>query len=165
VIAIKGKNFVNGATLSAAFGPGITVESTSFTSSTEVKATISVESGAATGSRTVSLVNGDAGGPASLANAFTVNAGPTIATPTKASPINPGHNGETTFTMTGTNFVNGLTVTGSGTAEVQAFKWLTSTTISVTVKGRGENTGLGSFTVTNPDGGSVTSEEGSFKNG
>jgi hypothetical protein len=165
VIAIKGKNFVSGATLSAAFGPGITVESTSFTSSTEVKATISVESGAATGSRTVSLVNGDAGGPASLANAFTVNAGPTIATPTKASPINPGHNGTTSFTMTGGNFVSGLTVTGNGPAIVTKFKWLSSTSISVEVEGKGENKGLGSFTVTNPDGGSASSEEGSFKNG
>ncbi|HWG08805.1 MAG TPA: IPT/TIG domain-containing protein [Solirubrobacteraceae bacterium] len=165
VIAIKGKNFVSGAALSAAFGPGITVESTSFTSSTEVKATISIESGAATGSRTVSLVNGDAGGPGSLVSGFTVNAGPTISTPTKASPINPGHNGTASFTMTGGNFISGLTVTGNGTAIVKKFTRLGATSISVEVEGKGENGGPGSFTVTNPDGGSATSEEGSFKNG
>jgi hypothetical protein len=129
-----------------------------------VTANITIAANASTGARTVTVTNPDTTS-ASLASGFTVNAGPTITSPTKASPINPGHNGETTFTMTGTSFVNGLTVTGNGTAEVQAFKWLTSTTISVTVKGKGENKGTGSFTVTNPDGGSATSEEGSFKNG
>jgi hypothetical protein len=162
-IAVKGTNFESGASASFS-GTGITVNSTSFVSATEVTANITIASNATTGARTVTVTNPDTTS-ASLTSGFTVNAGPTITSPTKASPINPGHNGEATFTMTGTNFVNGLTVTGNGTAEVQAFKWLTSTTISVTVKGHGENKGLGSFTVTNPDAGSVTSEEGSFKNG
>src|SRR5207245_1284762 len=46
VITIKGSNFASGA--SSSFGAGVTVESTSFVSSTELKATITVESGAAT---------------------------------------------------------------------------------------------------------------------
>jgi hypothetical protein len=162
-VAVKGTNFQSGANVSFS-GTGITVNSTSFVSATEVTANITIAANASTGARTVTVTNPDTTS-ASLASGFTVNAGPTITSPTKASPINPGHNGETTFTMTGTSFVNGLTVTGNGTAEVQAFKWLTSTTISVTVKGKGENKGTGSFTVTNPDGGSATSEEGSFKNG
>jgi hypothetical protein len=161
-VAIKGTNFESGA--SASFGSGVTVNSTTFVSAGELTANITIASGASTGSRTVTVTNPDTT-TASLESGFTVNAGPTITTPTAASPINPGHNGTTTFTLTGSNFVAGLTVTGNGTAEVTSFTRESSTAIKVTVSGKGENKGLGSFTVTNPDGGKATSEEGSFKNG
>jgi hypothetical protein len=162
-IAVKGTNLESGAIVSFS-GTGITVNSTTFVSATEVKANISIASGAATGARTVTVANPDTT-TASLSSGFTVNPGPTITSPTLASPVNPGHNGTTTFTMTGTNFVSGLVVTGNGTAEVTSFTWVSSTSIKVTVTGKGENKGSGSFTVTNPDAGQATSQEGSFKNG
>ena len=90
---------------------------------------------------------------------------PTITFPTAASPVDPGHNGTTTFTLTGTGFVNGVTVTGNGSAKVNSFTYLSSSQITVTVKGSGGNGATGSFTVTNPDGGNVTSASGSFVNG
>jgi len=161
-VAVKGTNFESGA--NASFGPGITVNSTTFKSSSELTANITIESGASTGARTVTVTNPDAT-TASLSSGFTVNPGPTITSPTKASPINPGRGGTTTFTMAGTNFVSGLTVTGNGTATVKKATWLSSTSISIEVEGKGEKGGPGSFTVTNPDGGRATSEEGSFKNG
>jgi hypothetical protein len=162
-IAVKGTNLENGANATFS-GTGITVNSTTFVSAGEVTANITIASNATTGARTVTVTNPDTTS-ASLASAFTVNAGPTIATPTAASPINPGHNGTATFTMTGTNFISGLTVSGNGTAIVLKFTRLTTTSITVEAEGKGENKGLGSFTVTNPDGGSATSDEGSFKNG
>ncbi|MCU1495316.1 MAG: Invasin [Acidimicrobiaceae bacterium] len=97
--------------------------------------------------------------------AFTVNPAPTITSPTVGSPENPGHGGTATFTMSGTNFESGLTVTGNGSATVNSFTWTSSTTISVNVTGKGGSGASGSFTVTNPDGGTVTSANGSFTNG
>jgi flagellar basal body rod protein FlgG len=56
-------------------------------------------------------------------------------------------------------------VTGSGSAAVTSFTWLTSTSISVNVTGSGAFGANGFFKVTNPDGGTVSSANGSFKNG
>ena len=104
VIAIKGKSFVSGATSS--FGAGITVKSTTFTSSTELKATITVEAGASTGVRTVTVTNPDEGVD-TLANGFTVNAGPTVES---TSPSSRGQGAsKQTITIKGTNFVSGAT--------------------------------------------------------
>jgi hypothetical protein len=102
-----------------------------------------------------------------ISNTFTVsvNPAPTMTSPTVGSPVNPGQNGSTSFTLTGTNFQNGLTVTGSGSAAVTSFTWLTSTSISVNVTGSGAFGANGFFKVTNPDGGTVSSANGSFKNG
>src|SRR5205085_2868642 len=103
VIAVKGKNFVSGAT--ASFGANITVESTSFTNSTELKATITVESAATTGLRNVTVTNPDAG--VSSASAFTVNAGPTITSPTSSSKVKVKKGNSAEFKVIGTNFVSG----------------------------------------------------------
>ena len=90
---------------------------------------------------------------------------PTITSPTTSNPVNPGHNGTKTFTLMGTGFVNGLTVTGNGSATVLSFTYLSSSQITVTVQGSGGNGANGSFTITNPDGGTATSASGSFTNG
>ena len=97
--------------------------------------------------------------------AISVNPAPTITSPTVGSPVNPGQNGSTSFTLTGTNFQNGLTVTGRGSAGVTGFTWLTSTSVSVNVTGSGVLGATGFFRVTNPDGGTVASASGSVKNG
>ncbi len=62
---------------------------------------------------------------------------PTITSPTVSSPENPGHNGTATFTLVGTGFVNGLTVTGGGSTTVESFTYLSSSQITVTVTGSG----------------------------
>jgi hypothetical protein len=90
---------------------------------------------------------------------------PTITSPTVASPINPGHNGTGTFTITGTGFEVGVSVVGNGSVTVNSFTRNSSTSITVNVTGSGGNGANGSFTVTNPDGTSVTSPNGSFSNG
>jgi hypothetical protein len=67
---ITGTNFQSGATCS--FGAGITVNSCTFNSSTQLTAGITIASNAGTGPRTVSVTNPDTQS-GSLANAFTVN--------------------------------------------------------------------------------------------
>ena len=94
-----------------------------------------------------------------------VNPAPTISLPTAGSPVTSVHNGTVSYTITGTGFVSGLTVTGNGSATAVTVTSVTSTTITGTVTGSGGNGASGSFTVTNPDGGTVTSANGSFKNG
>src|SRR5439155_24111551 len=80
-ITITGSGFVNGTALGASFsGTGITVNSVTFVSATQLTANVSISSSAATGARTVTVSNGD-GGVGSKTNAFTVNAGPTITSP------------------------------------------------------------------------------------
>jgi IPT/TIG domain/Quinohemoprotein amine dehydrogenase, alpha subunit domain III len=158
-IAIKGSGFASGATSS--FGSGITVESTSFVSSTELKAKISIESGASTGSRTVTVTNLD-GGVGSLVSAFTVNAGPSISTPTSSfqSRVKITHGASGEFKVTGSGFVSGATVSISGGFTLNSTTFVNSGELKVKVQAEGASQkGKYGITVTNPDGGSDTSEE------
>jgi hypothetical protein len=75
-VAITGSGFVNGAGLDSDFGAGVTVNSTTWVSATQVTANITVTPGAALGSRSVTVTNPD-GGSATANNAFSVVA-PTI---------------------------------------------------------------------------------------
>ena len=158
-VAIKGTGFASGA--SAAFGAGIAVESTSFVSSTELKAKISIEAGASTGTRTVTVTNTD-GGSASLTNGFTVNAGPKITSPTSSfgSRVKITHGTSSEFKVTGSNFVSGATVSISGGFTVNSTTFVNSGELKVKVQAEGSSQkGRYDVTVTNPDGGSETSEE------
>ena len=160
-ITVTGAGFVSGASVSFS-GGGVTA-TTTFVSSTSLTATVTVAAGAATGARDVTVTNPDAG-TGTLSGGFTVNAAPTIATPTATTPCNPGHNTAGSCTITGTNFQTGLTVTGNGSISTVSVASVTSTSIVISVTGSGGSGALGSFTVTNPDGGTVSSA-GSFKNG
>jgi hypothetical protein len=158
-VAIKGTGFATGA--SASFGAGILVESTTFVSSTELKAKISVESGASTGVRTVTVTNTD-GGVGSLAGAFTVNGGPKISTPTSSfsSRVKISHGSSGEFKVTGSGFVSGATVSISGGFTVSLTTFVNSGELKVKVQAEGASQkGRYDVTVTNPDGGSDTSEE------
>jgi hypothetical protein len=147
-IAIKGKNFVNGA--SASFGAGVTVNSTTFKSSTELTANVTVETTAATGLRAVTVTNPDAG--VGSANAFTVNAGPTVTS------INP------TSRPQGTTFQT-VTIKGSGFSSSAIPSFGSGITVnSTTVKSSTElsarisiesaaSTGPRAVAVSNPDSG------------
>ena len=157
-ITIKGANFVSGA--SSSFGAGITVESTSFVSATELKATITVESGAATGARTVTVTNPDAG-VGSLASAFTVNAKPSV---TAISPSSRGQGAASqTVKITGTGFVSGASLaasfSGTGiTVNSTSFVSSTEVTANITVES-GATAGKRTITLTNGDAGVGTSGE------
>jgi hypothetical protein len=155
-VAIKGSGFASGA--SASFGAGITVESTSFVSSTELSSKISIESGASTGGRTVTVTNSD-GGVGSLVSGFTVNAGPNISSPSSSSRVKITHSSSGEFKVTGSGFVSGATVSISGGFTVNSTTFVSASELKVKVLAEGFN-GRGKYdlTVTNPDGGSDTSE-------
>jgi hypothetical protein len=158
-VAIKGSGFVSGA--SSSFGSGITVESTSFVSSTELSVKISVESGASTGARAVSVTNPD-GGTDTLPGGFTVNAGPAITSPINSfgSRAKITHNTSGEFKVLGSGFVSGATVSISGGFSNISVTFVNSGELRVkATAGNGSQTGRYDLTVTNPDGGSATSKE------
>jgi hypothetical protein len=164
VISVVGTGFVSGATSFFA-GTGITVNSTAFVDATHLNVTITVAGNATVGAGNVTVTNPD-GGTGTGTGVFTVNAGPTISLPSVATPCNPGHNKAGNCTITGTNFIAGVTVTGNGSvASVSSVTFVDSSHITVNVTGTGGNGASGSFTVTNPDGGTITSANGSFTNG
>ena len=70
-IAITGTGFLSGAT--SAFGAGVTVNSTTFNSSTSLTTNITIATNATPGTRTVSVTN-PGGGTGNLTNAFTIAA-------------------------------------------------------------------------------------------
>ncbi len=156
-VAIKGTGFAVGAT--ASFGAGILVESTSFVSSTELTSKISVESTASTGTRSVTVTNSD-GGVGSLASGFTVNAGPSIGTPNSSfsgrAKISRGNSGE--VKVTGSNFVNGAVVSISGGFTITLTTFVNTGELRLKVTAPNQKT-KADLTITNPDGGSDTSEE------
>jgi hypothetical protein len=161
-VTVKGSGFVSGTGLAVSFsGTGITVTSTTFKSSTEVAALITVESGASIGPRTVTVTNPD-GGTDTLANGFTVNAAPTITSPFNSfgSRAKITHNTPGEFEVVGSGFVSGLTVSISGGFSNISTTFVNSSHLKVkATAGNGSQTGRYDLTVTNPDGGSATSKE------
>lgn len=84
-VTITGSNFLNGASLASSFsGTGITVNSTTYVSATQLSASITIGGTATTGLRNVTVTNGD-GQTGTGTSLFTVNAPApvcTVGTPT-----------------------------------------------------------------------------------
>lgn len=159
VVTITGTNFRSGAT--ASFGSGVTVGATTFVSSTQLTATISIEPTATIGSRTVTVTNPPGFGSATCAACFTVTAAPGATLTLAPASRGRGATGQT-VTVTGTNFQSGAVVAfaGSGiTVNSTTFVSATQLTVSVTVAA---DAALGSrdVIVTNPDGGTRTAVNG-----
>ncbi|MBM4161892.1 MAG: T9SS type A sorting domain-containing protein [Ignavibacteria bacterium] len=167
-VTLSGTNFINGVT-SVSFGSGITVNSTTISSITEATVNISIALDAALGSRDISVTNAaPGGGTATVTGAFTVvNPAPTLASITPTS----GNRGQTlNVTVTGTNFIPGITTIAYGggiTVNSVSSATTTQVTANVTIDftaalgprditvtnaspGGGTATLTGAFTVTNP---------------
>jgi hypothetical protein len=156
-IKLTGTGFVNGETLAASFsGTGITVNSTSFVSATEVTASVTIEAGAATGKRSVSVTNGDAGVGTS-GEVFTVNAGPTV---TSVTPSSGDAGGAQNVIVKGSNFGAGATASFGTGVTVNSTTVTNSSELSVKITiEAGATPGTRTVTVTNPtDAGSVSKE-------
>jgi hypothetical protein len=103
-VTLSGSNFLASPTCN--FGAGITVNSCTFNSSTQITANINILSSAAVGSRNVTVTNTD-GQNSTLTNGFTVQTGSSNPAPTinGVSP-NTGVQGQSiTVTISGTNFL------------------------------------------------------------
>ena len=79
--------------------------------------------------------------------------GPVINFPTTTQPYDAGHNrGRETLTITGSNLENVSTVMVSGAFSGVTVLSNTSSTITITLTGRGGNNAKGNLTVTTPSG-------------
>jgi hypothetical protein len=162
VITVTGANFASGSwpTSAVAFsGSGITVNSVTRTDVTHLSVNVSISATAALGARNVTVRNLD-GGTASLANAFTVNARPTI---TSLSPNSRARGtSNQTIVVTGSGFAGGAAVTFSGTGiTVVSVTWTDASHLSVKINvASGAATGNRNVTVTNLDQGSFTLSNG-----
>jgi hypothetical protein len=138
VITLTGTNFASGATVRV---NGVAATAVTYLSATQVRAT--TPAGTA-GARTVQITL-PSGQSASLSNAFTYVAAPTI---TSVSPTSGPTTGGTTITVTGTGFVSGATVRVNGVAAT-GVTFLSATQVrAVTPAG---TAGARTVQVTNPD--------------
>jgi hypothetical protein len=108
----------------------------------------------ATGTDTITVTNPD-GGTASIG--LTVDAAPTV---TAITPATVKHNTATTYTLTGTGFVSGATITitegGTSMTSISATTVTSSTSLTFSAKALATPTSGSTtvvVTVTNPDGG------------
>jgi hypothetical protein len=152
-------NFVNGTT-TANFGPGVTVNSVTVTSSTTAQANITVQPTAVLGARNVSVTTGAQ--VVSLTNAFHVTVGP--AAIAGLSPASAAQGSTATVTVTGsqTNFASGLTSAAFGggiTVTGITVNSALSATVSISIP---NTTALGAYNVTLTTGGEVATILGGF---
>ncbi len=158
-ITIAGTQFMSGSTSVGFGGSGITVNSTTVNSSTQITLNITVASGTSTGFRDVSVTT--VSGTATLSNAFEVRLPPN-PTPTlfSATPSTGNRGQSLAITLQGKGFQSGLTSVSFGDA-------ITVTSVSVTNSssltaqiaiGAGAVLGGRDVSVTNPapGGGSIT---------
>ena len=153
-ITIAGTGFVNGAVVSFS-GAGITVNSTTYNSATQLTANITIAAGAATGARDVIVTNPNAG-VGTRANGFTVNTGPTVTSTSPAS--RPRGSVNQNVTVTGTGFAAGAVASFSGggiTVNSTTFNSATQVTVNITIAA-GAAVGARDVTVVNTDAGRGT---------
>ena len=157
-LTVTGTGFVTGTSLATVFsGTNITVNSTTYVSSTSLTVNISIAAGAAIGTRTFTVTNGDRS-TATSGSIFTVNVAPTV---TGVSPNTEAQSVTVSVTVTGTGFVAGASLatvfSGTGvTVNSTTYVSATSLTVNITVSASAPN-GTHTITVTNGDGGTATS--------
>src|SRR5437879_3388488 len=151
-VIITGSSFQSGATCS--FGAGITVNSCTFNSATQLTASITISSTATVGARNLAVTNPD-NQTGTLTNGFTVTtSGP--PPPPAVTSVNPnsGAQGQSlpSVVITGSNFQSGATCGfGAGiTVNSCAFNSATQLTANITISSTA-TVGTRNVTVTNPD--------------
>ncbi|HEU5404250.1 MAG TPA: S8 family serine peptidase, partial [Terriglobales bacterium] len=154
-LTINGTNFVNGSTVKF----NGTARTTTFTSSTQLTASIPDADIANNGSFAVTVTNPDPGGTSNSVTFTVNNPAPTIATisPLNATPGGPG----ITLTVSGTGFVSGSVVDFDGTARPTTF--VSPTQLNALIPAADIATaGTFNITVTNTTPGGGTSNPVSF---
>ncbi len=157
-VILSGTNFIGGLT-SVDFGAGLSADSISVLSASQLRARISVSASASMGSRNVSVTNpGPGGGTATLAGGFSIT-NPAAAI-TSVNPSAGGRGVSTSVTITGTGFVQGVTTVNFGTGiTVSSIVMSSATKLTANVfVARDATLGSRDITVSNPapGGGSAT---------
>jgi hypothetical protein len=152
-VALTGTNFLAGPACN--FGSGITVNSCTLNSSTQITANISVASNAPIGSNNVTITNFD-GQSATLVGGFAIQQTVVYPAPTlsSASP-NSGAQGQSNLavTLTGTNFRPGPTCGYGSGIIVNSCIYNSATQIAANISISASATlGASNITVTNSDG-------------
>jgi hypothetical protein len=167
VVTITGTGFTNGAPLAASFGSaGITVNSTTFVSATQITANISIDSAATASNGTVSVINGDYGVPATNGS-FSVVTLPAPTITSLSTTALSSYAANLTVTIVGTNFLNSPapTVTCSAAGVViGGVTYVDANTLKVVIVSNSNSSGSGTLTVTNNDSQSATSGTITFNN-
>src|SRR5439155_488944 len=149
-VIIIGSSFQSGATCS--FGAGITVNSCTFNSATQLTASITISSTATVGARNVAVTNPD-NQTGTLTNGFSVTTG---APPPSVTSVNSnsGAQGQSlpSVIIAGSSFQSGATCSfGAGiTVNSCTFNSATQLTASITISSAAA-VGSRNVTVTNPD--------------
>jgi regulation of enolase protein 1 (concanavalin A-like superfamily) len=160
-VTLTGNNFQTAPTCN--FGAGITVNTCTYNSATQITANFSISSTATVGSSNVTVTNFD-GQSATLVNGFTIqqavpNPPPTL---TSATP-NAGTQGQIglSVALAGTNFLTGATCNlGAGiTVNSCTYNSASSITANITIAANA-TVGARNITVTNTDGQSATLTSG-----
>jgi hypothetical protein len=150
---VTGTGFVAGATVEFS-GTGVTVNSVTFVSSTNLTVVVSVLLTATVGARDVRVVNPDFG-TGTRVGGLTITAAPTLTSLTPNSRAQGALN--SSVTVAGTGFQAGAVATFSGTLVTATTSSVTATSLVIAVTvAQTAATGLRSITVTNPDGGTRT---------
>jgi hypothetical protein len=163
-VTLTGSGFLPGLT-TITFGPDITVNEVTVDSPTSLTANIRIGSGAALGSRDISVSNpAPGGGTATLAGGFTVKAANPRPTVTGASPDVVQRRDELDVTLTGSGFLPGLTtVTFGPDITVNKVTVDGPTTLTANIRiGSGAALGTRDVSVSNPapGGGTATLKDG-----
>jgi len=155
-VIFTGANFSSGIT-TLNVGSGITVNSTTVTSSASLIANLTITPAAATGARNFSVSNSEPGGGASASQSFTVNnPAPTL---TSITPASGGRGNTLEVILAGTNFIDGVTTINFGpdlTVNSISVNSVTQITANVTIP-LNIATGARTVSVTNPSPGGGTS--------
>ncbi|HEU4995185.1 MAG TPA: IPT/TIG domain-containing protein [Gemmatimonadaceae bacterium] len=147
-VVFTGTGFIAGVSR-VNVGAGITVNTMTVNSSTEITANISIGGSAASGARAFSVANAAPGGGTSATKAFTVtDPPPTIVSVSPTSAVQGQTN--VAVTVTGSNFVAGTTVAFGATVTVSRLAVVNSTTLTATLTvAAGATTGFRDVIVTN----------------
>jgi len=160
-VVFTGTNFINGVTTVNA-GDGITVNSITVNSVTSLTANLTIAANAATGARDFSITNSSPGGGTSANQTFTVNnPGPIL---TSLSPTNGNRLQTLDVILTGTNFIDGVSVVSFGadiTVNSTVVNSATQITANITI---GATAALGprNVSITNSGPGGGTSANQTF---
>lgn len=142
------------------FGAGVTTRSTTYDAATDsLTAVIDIASNATAGARDVIVTNvGAPGTTGTKAGGFTVTAAPVV---TALDPSSAGQGASVPFTVTGTGFQDGSTLTFSTSDVTATITGITATSITGTLNVASEavTTSSRTLTVTNPDGGTGTTSD------
>ena len=166
-LVLTGSGFVSGSTVAFTPAAGLTINSTTIDSPTQITVSLDISAGAAIGNVDVAVTNGAPGGGTSGAQVLSINA-PPAPTLSGISPATGDRLETLDVVFTGTNFIDGVTtvnvppgvtvnsVVVNGATQltanltIESFAALGANSFTVVNTPAGGTSGAQSFTVSNP---------------